>query len=57
MVQIPSAPSSKSWRRPGSDWLVLDTEHGPIDVDALHGMIPRDGRNERDPGGARRPQP
>ena len=39
MVQIPSAPVVEVLAQAGFDWLVLDTEHGPIDVEALHGMI------------------
>ena len=29
----------RSWRRSGLDWIIVDLEHGPIDLASAHGMI------------------
>jgi 4-hydroxy-2-oxoheptanedioate aldolase len=39
MVQLPSAPVVEVLAQAGFDWLVIDTEHGPIDAEKLHAMV------------------
>jgi 2-keto-3-deoxy-L-rhamnonate aldolase RhmA len=39
MVQLPSPPVVEILAQAGFDWLVIDTEHGPIDVERLQAMI------------------
>jgi 4-hydroxy-2-oxoheptanedioate aldolase len=39
LVQVPSAPVVEILAQAGFDWLMLDTEHGPIDAETLHAMI------------------
>src|SRR5215213_10178494 len=39
ILQLPSAPAAEIVARAGFDWLLIDTEHGPIDVETVHGMI------------------
>ena len=39
LVQIPSAPAVEILAQAGFDWLLIDAEHGPIDIETLHGMI------------------
>ena len=39
MIQLPSAPVVEVLAQAGFDWLVIDTEHGPIDIETLHAMI------------------
>lgn len=39
MVRLPSAPVVEVLAQSGFDWLVIDAEHGPIDVETLHAMI------------------
>ena len=39
LVQVPSAPVVEILAQAGFDWLMIDAEHGPIDVETLHAMI------------------
>ena len=39
MIQLPSAPVVEVLAQAGFDWLVIDTEHGPIDGEKLQAMI------------------
>ncbi len=39
MVQIPSAPVVEVLAQAGFDWLVIDAEHGPIDIESVHAMV------------------
>lgn len=39
IVQLPSAPVVEILAQAGFDWLLIDTEHGPIDVEKLQAMI------------------
>jgi 4-hydroxy-2-oxoheptanedioate aldolase len=39
MVQLPSAPVVEVLAQAGFDWLVIDTEHGPIDIERLQAMV------------------
>ena len=39
LVQLPSASVVEVLAQAGFDWLVIDTEHGPIDVERLQAMI------------------
>src|SRR5919199_5478072 len=39
IVQIPSAPLAEIMAQVGFDWLLIDTEHGPIDIETVHGMV------------------
>jgi 4-hydroxy-2-oxoheptanedioate aldolase len=39
IVQLPSAPVVEILAQAGFDWLVIDAEHGPIDIEKLHAMI------------------
>jgi len=39
MIQLPSAPVVEVLAQAGFDWLVIDSEHGPIDVESVHAMI------------------
>jgi len=39
LLQLPSAPAVEILAQAGFDWLLIDTEHGPIDGETLHAMI------------------
>jgi 4-hydroxy-2-oxoheptanedioate aldolase len=39
LVALPSPPAVEILASVGFDWLVIDSEHGPIDVETLHAMI------------------
>ena len=39
IIQIPSAPLANLLAQVGFDWLLIDTEHGPIDTETVHVMI------------------
>jgi 4-hydroxy-2-oxoheptanedioate aldolase len=39
LVALPSPPAVEILANAGFDWLVIDSEHGPIDVETLHAMI------------------
>jgi 2-keto-3-deoxy-L-rhamnonate aldolase RhmA len=39
LVQLPSPPVAEILAQAGFDWLLIDTEHGPIDTEKLHAMI------------------
>jgi 4-hydroxy-2-oxoheptanedioate aldolase len=39
IVQLPSPPVVEILAHAGFDWLLIDTEHGPIDTEKLHAMI------------------
>jgi 4-hydroxy-2-oxoheptanedioate aldolase len=39
LVQLPSAPVVEILAQAGFDWLLIDTEHGPIDAEKLQAMI------------------
>jgi 4-hydroxy-2-oxoheptanedioate aldolase len=39
ILQLPSAPAAEIVAQAGFDWLLIDTEHGPIDIETVHGMI------------------
>ena len=39
ILQIPSASVAQILAQAGFDWLVIDTEHGPIDIETLHAMF------------------
>jgi 4-hydroxy-2-oxoheptanedioate aldolase len=39
MVQMPSAPVVEVLAQAGFDWLVIDAEHGPIDIESVHAMV------------------
>jgi 4-hydroxy-2-oxoheptanedioate aldolase len=39
LVQLPSAPVVEVLAQAGFDWLLIDTEHGPIDTEKLQAMI------------------
>jgi 4-hydroxy-2-oxoheptanedioate aldolase len=39
LVALPSPPAVEVLANVGFDWLVIDCEHGPIDVETLHAMI------------------
>jgi 4-hydroxy-2-oxoheptanedioate aldolase len=39
MVQLPSAPVVEVLAQAGFDWLVIDAEHGPIDIESIHAMV------------------
>lgn len=38
-VQMPSAPVVEVLAQAGFDWLVIDGEHGPIDIESVHAMV------------------
>ncbi len=38
-VQMPSAPVVEVLAQAGFDWLVIDTEHGPVDIESVHAMV------------------
>src|SRR5215469_14819000 len=39
LVQLPSPPVVEVLAQAGFDWLLIDTEHGPIDTEKLQAMI------------------
>ena len=39
LVQLPSPPVVELLAQAGFDWLLIDTEHGPIDAETLQAMI------------------
>lgn len=39
MVQLPNPSVVEILAQAGFDWLTLDTEHGPIDIETLHALI------------------
>ena len=39
MVQLPNPSVVEILAQAGFDWLLIDTEHGPIDVETVHAMI------------------
>jgi len=39
LVQLPSPPVAEVLAQAGFDWLLIDTEHGPIDTEKLQAMI------------------
>jgi 4-hydroxy-2-oxoheptanedioate aldolase len=39
MVQMPSASVVEVLAQAGFDWLVIDAEHGPIDIESVHAMV------------------
>lgn len=39
IVQLPCPPVVEVLAQAGFDWLVIDTEHGPIDAEKLHAMV------------------
>lgn len=49
MVQLPSEPVVEILAQAGFDWLVIDTEHGPIDVEKLHAMVRATSRTQVTP--------
>jgi 4-hydroxy-2-oxoheptanedioate aldolase len=39
LVTMPSVPMMQLLARAGFDWLIVDLEHGPIDIETAHAMI------------------
>jgi 4-hydroxy-2-oxoheptanedioate aldolase len=39
LIQLPSPPAVEVLAQAGFDWLLIDTEHGPIDMEKLQAMI------------------
>jgi 4-hydroxy-2-oxoheptanedioate aldolase len=39
LVTMPSVPMMQLLARAGFDWLIVDMEHGPIDIETAHAMI------------------
>src|SRR5688572_10001724 len=39
MVTMPGAAAMQAWARSGVDCLIVDMEHGPIDLSACHAML------------------
>jgi 4-hydroxy-2-oxoheptanedioate aldolase len=39
IATIPSIPMAQIMARSGMDWIIVDLEHGPIDLGSAHGMI------------------
>jgi len=39
LIQLPSAPVVEILAQAGFDWLLIDTEHGPIDTEKLQAML------------------
>jgi 4-hydroxy-2-oxoheptanedioate aldolase len=39
LLQLPSAPVAEIVANAGYDWILIDAEHGPIDIETLHSMI------------------
>ena len=39
IATIPSIPMVQIMARSGMDWIIVDLEHGPIDLGSAHGMI------------------
>jgi 4-hydroxy-2-oxoheptanedioate aldolase len=39
LLQLPSAPVAEIVANAGYDWILIDAEHGPIDIETLHAMI------------------
>jgi 4-hydroxy-2-oxoheptanedioate aldolase len=49
IVQLPSAPVVEVIAQAGFDWLLIDMEHGPIDVERLQAMIRATGATSMTP--------
>jgi 4-hydroxy-2-oxoheptanedioate aldolase len=39
LLQLPSPAVAEVLAHSGYDWILIDAEHGPIDVETLHAMI------------------
>jgi 4-hydroxy-2-oxoheptanedioate aldolase len=39
IATIPSIQTAQIMARSGFDWIIVDLEHGPIDLGSAHGMI------------------
>jgi 4-hydroxy-2-oxoheptanedioate aldolase len=39
IATIPSIPTVQIMARSGLDWIIVDLEHGPIDLTSAHAMI------------------
>jgi 4-hydroxy-2-oxoheptanedioate aldolase len=49
LLQLPSAPAVEVVANCGYDWLLIDAEHGPIEIETLHAMIRATGGTDTTP--------